>query len=190
MDNSQYGQQSLDGNLFALISDWNPSNLFEIRDVVFVIYNSPLFFILIMYIYILYIFICTSHIYNLDCHIYIYTCILFHLHSYFYNIQNIYLFFLPKAFITHQSSQEANSSAEDLFELPSRWGFWLNPCDFLWISCSQHWGFLRRPWQHFTGVELPCNEHERQSDANAHQKCSLLLGKVSAQTHSNQMQTA
>jgi len=47
----------------------------------------------------------------------------------------------------------ANSSAEDLFELPSR-----------------------RPWQHFTGVELPCNEHERQSDANAHQKCSLLAG--------------
>jgi len=45
MDNSQYGQQSLDGNLFALISDWNPSNFFEIRDVVFVIYNSLLFFI-------------------------------------------------------------------------------------------------------------------------------------------------
>lgn len=84
MDNSQYGQQSLDGNLFALISDWNPSNLFEIRDVVFVIYNSLLFFIFIIYIYTAYIYMHVTYIYiYLDCHIYIYTCILFYLYSYF-----------------------------------------------------------------------------------------------------------
>lgn len=41
----------------------------------------------------------------------------------------------------------ANHSAEDILELPSR-----------------------RPWQHFTGVQLPCGEHE------PHRRCLLLAG--------------
>ena len=107
MDNSPYGQQSLDGNLFALISDWNPSNLFEIRDVVFVIYNSLLFFIFILYIHIyIYLFL---HIY-IYLYIYIYTFRLSYLHIYIYVYCFIFIhifrifrvsicFFLRKAFI-------------------------------------------------------------------------------------------
>ena len=89
MDNSPYGQQSLDGNLFALISDWNPSNLFEIRDVVFVIYNSLLFFIFILYIHI-YIYILFIHIYIF--YTYIYTFRLSYLHIYMYIVSSLFIF--------------------------------------------------------------------------------------------------